>query len=78
MPYRGHVKSGVVVLDEPLPLPEGTAVSIEPEQGSPAEAKQPRRSSRGLWADLGVEITEKDIEEARREMYANFPREDIP
>jgi len=41
-------------------------------------AKRARRSSRGLWADLGVEITEKDIEEARREMWANFPREDIP
>ena len=40
-------------------------------------AKGPRRSSRGLWADLGVEITERDIEEVRREMWANFPREDI-
>lgn len=40
-------------------------------------AHHPRRSSRGLWAGLGIEITEKDIEEARREMWANFPREDI-
>ena len=37
----------------------------------------PRRSSRGLWADLGIDITEEDIEEVRREMWANFPREDI-
>lgn len=40
-------------------------------------AKPPRRSLKGLWADLGVEITEEDIAEARREMWGNFPREDI-
>jgi hypothetical protein len=38
---------------------------------------EPRRSLLGLWADLGVDITEEDIEEVRREMWANFPREDI-
>ncbi|MBI1983227.1 MAG: DUF2281 domain-containing protein [Acidobacteria bacterium] len=38
-------------------------------------AKRPRRSLRGLWADLGVEITEEDIAEARREMWGNFPRD---
>jgi hypothetical protein len=40
-------------------------------------AKRPRRSLKGLWADLGVQITEEDIAEARREMWGNFPREDI-
>jgi hypothetical protein len=40
-------------------------------------AKHPRQSPKGLWADLGVEITEEDIAEARREMWGNFPREDI-
>jgi hypothetical protein len=39
--------------------------------------KQPRRSLLGLWADLGVKITDEDIAEARREMWGNFPREDI-
>jgi hypothetical protein len=29
MTYRGHVKSGQVVLDEPTQLPEGTEVSVE-------------------------------------------------
>lgn len=37
--------------------------------------KQPRRSVKGLWADLGVRITEEDIAEVRREMWKNFPRE---
>jgi len=39
------------------------------------DAKQPLRSLHGLWADLGVEITEKDITDARREMWSTFPRE---
>lgn len=37
----------------------------------------PRRSLLGLWADLGVQINENDISEARQEMWGNFPREDI-
>ena len=40
-------------------------------------SKQPRRSLKGLWADLGVRITEEDISEVRREMWENFPREAI-
>lgn len=30
MTYRGTVKGGVVVLDEPARLPEGTAVDVRP------------------------------------------------
>lgn len=30
MTYRGHIKNGVVVLDEPVELPEGLEVRIEP------------------------------------------------
>lgn len=40
-------------------------------------ANPPRRSMLGIWADLGVKISEEDIAEARREMWGNFPREDI-
>ena len=35
----------------------------------------PRKSLRGLWR--GLDITEEDITEARREMWGSFPREDI-
>ena len=35
----------------------------------------PRKFLRGLWR--GLDITEEDITEARREMWGNFPREDI-
>ena len=37
--------------------------------------KKPLKSLRGLWADLGIHITEEDITEARREMWGNFPRD---
>ena len=34
-----------------------------------------RHSLRGLWADLNVKISERDISEARREMWGSFPRD---
>jgi hypothetical protein len=39
-----------------------------------AAPKPPRRSLKGLGADLKVQITEADIDEARQEMWGNFPR----
>ena len=39
---------------------------------SKSSPKHPRRSLRGLWADLDIQITEEDIDEARREMWGNF------
>lgn len=38
-------------------------------------AQRPKRSLKGLWADLDIQITEEDIAEARKEMWGNFPRE---
>lgn len=37
--------------------------------------KGPRHSLRGLFGDLGLTISEEDIDEARREMWGNFPRD---
>lgn len=37
----------------------------------------PRLSWRGLCADLGSAPTAEEIDEARREAWANFPREEI-
>jgi hypothetical protein len=42
-----------------------------------AAHKPPRRSLKGLWADLGVQISAEDITEARRELWGRFPRENI-
>ncbi len=38
---------------------------------------QPLRSLYGLWANLGIDITEQDLEEARREMWGAFPRNGV-
>jgi hypothetical protein len=39
---------------------------------------QPRKSLYGLWANSSAEpLTAEDIDEARKEMWGNFPREDI-
>jgi hypothetical protein len=40
--------------------------SLREEPTPPAE--QPRRSLRGLWADLDCNITDEDIAEARKEV----------
>jgi hypothetical protein len=36
---------------------------------------RPRRSLAGLWADLGVSVSDQDISQARQEMWGNFPRD---
>ncbi len=47
--------------------------SLEKKAGS----KGRRHSLKGLWADLGVEISQEDIAEARRDMWGGFPRGDV-
>ncbi len=39
--------------------------------------KKPLKSPVGLCADLHTDITDEDIAAARREMWGNFPREDL-
>jgi len=44
---------------------------------APPPAKKPYRSLRGALADLGPAPSAEEIDEARREAWANFPREDF-
>jgi hypothetical protein len=39
--------------------------------------KPPFKSIEGLWADLGILLSAEQIEETEREMWKNFPREDV-
>ena len=79
MPYHGHVQNGVVVLDEPASLPDGAAVTVLlTDDEAVRAAERPRRSLEGLWADLDVDISDEDIDSARRDMWGGFPREDLP
>jgi hypothetical protein len=47
--------------------------TLEKKIGTPRR----RRSLKGLWADLGAEVSPEDITEARREMWGGFPREGV-
>jgi hypothetical protein len=42
-----------------------------------SEYPRPLKSLRGLCADLGPAPSAEEIDQARREAWANFPREDI-
>ncbi len=42
-----------------------------------AETPHPRVSLLGLWKDLGPSPSKEQIDQAREEMWANFPREEI-
>jgi hypothetical protein len=42
-----------------------------------AGRKRPFKSVKRLWADLSISLSSEDIEENQREMWRNFPREDI-
>jgi hypothetical protein len=68
------------VLEKLLKLPEdkqkevlALVESLEKKAGK----RHSRRSLRGLWADLGVDISTEDIAEVGREMWGGFPREDV-
>lgn len=80
--------SRLVPLDK-IKLLERIAAMLEDELGSDhtmgaqkieqtiTQTSKPRRSLLGLWTTLGTAPSSEDIEEARREIWANFPRGDI-
>lgn len=39
--------------------------------------RKPFRNPKGILADLDFTLTEEDLAEARREMWGNFPHDDI-
>ena len=41
------------------------------------EPIRPLKSLRGLWKDLGFDLSAEEIDQARREAWADFPRENI-
>ena len=40
MTYRGRVKNGTIVLDDPAALPEGTVVDVSPVETASVQAKE--------------------------------------
>ena len=41
------------------------------------QSRKPRKSGRGLWADLNIDLSAEAIDEARRESWKNFLRDDF-
>jgi hypothetical protein len=86
MMNESHIKeSGLVTLEQVLSLarqlPSLDKVRlierIAPDIERDIRQGQPLRSLLGLCADLGPAPSAEDIDEVRREMWDNFPREDI-
>ena len=42
-----------------------------------AAPKVPLQNIKGILAGRGISVSAEDIDEARREMWMNFPREDV-
>ena len=70
MTYKGHIENGVVVLDEPSALPEGTSVKVEPVQAleSSMERGSPR-NWKGVFRNTGPVPSDADIAEMRHEAW---------
>jgi hypothetical protein len=65
MVYRGTVKNGVIIFDEPPPIPEGADVSVRLLKGKPKKAKPSSNyehykscigTAKGLPADASINI----------------------
>lgn len=63
-----------------LPLEQRRRVLAFVESLQAEAVQQPGklRSPKGLWADLDVDLSADDIDQVRREMWATFPRDDLP
>ncbi len=68
-------KPGRLILDIPedIPLGEHKIVLIIDEKTGPIKKK----SLLGLWKEYGGAPVSNEIEEMRKDVWGNFPREDI-
>jgi hypothetical protein len=63
MKYRGHVRGGLIVLDQSSSLSDGTIVEVEPIAAVPATNDRPPRGSAsavlrhaGIWSEESEEV----------------------
>jgi len=45
---------------------------------SKSSVPRPDQRLKGLWADLNIDVSEKDISAARQDMWSDFPRKISP
>ncbi len=66
------------ILEKVLALPAAQKTEVlQYVSGLQTAKRPPFRSPEGILADLDFTLTEEDLAEARREMWANFPHDDI-
>jgi hypothetical protein len=70
MVYQGHIENGVVIFNQPVPLPNGTAVRVEPVLTEPGFWESPSLDE--LARRQGV-AAPKSIEE----MIGGWPDDEI-
>ncbi len=44
---------------------------------SATSSKKPFQSIKGLWAGMGISVSSEEFDELRREVWKDFPREDL-
>lgn len=67
-----HLASKLTVIEK-LKLIEAVTPQIE----MAITPHRPKKSLYGLWADLGEGPSAESIDQARSEVWASFPREDV-
>jgi hypothetical protein len=76
MSENAAIKKAIVNILETLPSDKQMEVQNFVEF---LQAKNPikrtRKSLKGLWADLEIDITDEDIAEVRQEMWGSFPKD---
>ena len=74
MSYQGHIENGVVVFDEPVSLPDGTVVRIEPT----ATPKKKVELSDPVVADTDQPFSVQQMAQAWKAISKPIPEDDVP
>ena len=75
LPPRDRLK--VIALTLPAKCPQGKVERELPAEYPKGAGLRPLKSLRGLCADMGPAPSAEEIDQSRREAWANFPREDV-
>jgi len=75
MQNTANIQQAVLIALQELPLEKQQEVLNFVEFLKTQRSPKTRRSLRGLWSDLQIDLTEADITEAKQEMWANFPKD---
>jgi hypothetical protein len=69
MTFYGQYINGVIVLRDPMELPEGTLVKVEPVSSAAQGKNGPSRKWKGIYRNDGPVPTEEDIRQMRQEAW---------